>query len=166
MKPSMFLEIEDHPGESEDSDHEEWIDILSWSWGMSQSANTHMGGGGGQAQASVQDLNVVKFADKSTPALMHTCLTGKHVGAAKLVCTKATGNDKGGDLEYIVLEMEDIVISSVSTGGSGGESQMTETCSLNFAKCTYTYTMQGDDGGEGEAPSLEWDIKKGEGSIS
>lgn len=162
----MFLKVQDIDGESEDSDHEEWIDILSWSWGMSQAANTHMGGGGGMAQSSTQDLSVIKFCDRSTPALMHTCLTGNHIGKAELQCTKATGDDKGGALAYIVLVMEDIVVSSVGTGGSGAEDRMTESCTLNFAKCEYMYTVQGEDGAEGEQPTLEWDIKKGEGSIS
>ena len=166
MKPSMFLKIQDIPGESEDTDHNEWIDVLSWSWAMSQSANTHMGGGGGTGQASVQDLSVVKFCDKSTPALMHVCLTGKHISKAELQCTKASGSDKGGSLAYIVMIMEDIVISSVATGGSGGEDRMTENCSLNFSKCSYKYTVQTDEGGEGATPTLEWDIKLGEGSIS
>ena len=86
MKPSMFLKVQDHPGESEDTDHKAWIDVLSWSWGMSQSANTPMGGGGGTCQASVQDLAVVKFVDKSTPALMHASQTGMHVSKAELQC--------------------------------------------------------------------------------
>ena len=166
MKPSMFLKVQDHPGESEDTDHNEWIDILSWSWGMSQSANAQMGGGGGVAQASVQDLSCVKFCDKSTPALMHTCLTGKHIGKAELQCTKATGSDKGGALAYIVMVMEDIIISSVMTGHSSGADRMTESVTLNFAKVSYKYTVQTADGGEGETPTVEWNIKLGEGSIS
>lgn len=166
MKPSMFIKIENHPGESEDEDHKGWIDILSWSFGMSQSANAHMGGGGGHAQASVQDISIVKFVDKSTPALMHSSLSGKHIPSAELHCTKATGEDKGGALPYMVIKMNDVIISSVSTGGSGGEDRMTENISLNFAKFDYQYTVQTAAGGKGSKPKVEWDIKAGKGSVS
>jgi len=164
MKPSMFIKIQDHPGESEDDDHKEWIDVLSWSWGMSQSANTHMGGGGGQSQASVQDMSVVKFVDKSSPALQGSCLNGKHIPKAELHCTKAGGDNKA--LEYIKIVMEDVIISSVSTGGSGGEDRMTENVSLNFAKVEYHYTVQTVKGGAGAKPNSKWDIKAGKGSVS
>ena len=166
MKPSMFIKIDGIDGESEDDDHGGWIDILSWSYGMSQAATTHIGGGGSAAQASVQDVSFVKWVDKSTPALMHTSLTGKHVSKAELQCTKASGSDKGGSLAYIVMIMEDIVISSVSTGGSSGEAQMTESVTLNFAKVSYKYTVQTADGGSDATPTVEWDVKLGEGSIS
>ena len=164
MKPSMFIKFDGIDGECEDDDHKGWIDILSWSWGMSQSANTHMGGGGGQAQASVQDLSAVKFVDKSTPGLMHSCLVGKHIAKAELHCTKASGDNKA--LEYIIIKMDDVIISSVSTGGSGGEDRMTENVSLNFAKVEYQYTVQTKEGSAGSKPNVKWDIKAGKGSVS
>ena len=99
MKPSMFIKLDGIDGESEDDDHEKWIDILSWSWGMSQSASTHIGGGGSNAQASVQDVSFVKWVDKSTPGLMHCCLSGKHIAKAELHCTKS-GGDKWEDLTH------------------------------------------------------------------
>jgi type VI secretion system secreted protein Hcp len=162
----MFIKVQDHDGESEDEDHKGWIDILSWSWGMSQSATTHIGGGGGQAQASVQDISFVKWVDKSTPALMYSCCVGKHIPKAEIHCTKASGNDKGGELQYIVIKMDDVIISSVSTGGSGGEDRLTENVSLNFAKVEYQYTVQTAQGGAGAKPKVTWDVKAGRGSVS
>ena len=164
MKPSMFIKIDGHDGESEDDDHTGWIDVLSWSFGMSQSASAHIGGGGSQAQANVQDLSFVKWVDKSTPALMHSCCVGKHVSKAELHCTKASGDNKA--LEYIIIKMDDVIISSLSTGGSGGEDRMTENVSLNFAKVEYQYTVQTKEGAGGAKPKVTWDIKKGSGSIS
>ncbi len=164
MKPSMFIKIDSHDGESEDDDHSGWIDILSWSWGMSQSANAHMGGGGSNAQASVQDVNFVKWVDKSSPALMHSCLVGKHILKAELHCTKSGGDNKA--LSYIVGKFDDVIISSVSTGGSGAEDRLTENVSLNFAKVEWEYVVQTKEGGAGAKPKLTWDIKKGKGSIS
>ena len=164
MRPSMFIKIDGIDGESEDDDHKGWIDILSWSWGMSQSASAHIGGGGSNAQASVQDVNFVKFVDKGTAAIMHCCLSGKHIAKAELHCTKAGGDNKA--LEYIIVKMDEVIISSCSTGGSGGEDRLTENVSLNFAKVEYQYTVQTKEGAAGAKPKFDWDIKKGKGSVS
>ena len=53
------------------------------------------------------------------------------------------------------------IISSISTGGSGGEDRMTENFSLNFGKVEYEYTPQSDVGGTGTATKSIWDIKAG-----
>ena len=164
MRPSQFIKIDGHDGESEDDDHKGWIDCLSWSWGVSQAASTHIGGGGSSAQCSVQDLNFVKWVDKSTPALMHSCCVGKHITKAELHCTKASGDNKA--LEYIIIKMEDCIVSSISCGGSGAEDQLTENVSLNFAKVEYQYTVQTKEGAAGAKPKMDWDVKKGKGSIS
>ena len=164
MKNNMFIKIDGHDGESEDDDHTGWIDILSWNWAISQSASTHVGGGGTNAQADVQDIMFTKWVDKSTPALMHSCLVGKHITKAELHCTKHGGDNKA--LEYIIIKMDDVIISALSTGGGSGDDRMTEHVSLNFAKVEYQYTVQTKEGAAGSKPKVEWDIKKGKGSVA
>lgn len=159
MKASMFAKFDGLPGDSEDGKHKEWIDLLSWSWGVSQSANTHLAKGGGRAQASVGDLSLVKHVDKATPDLMKACLTGKHFPWVKLACTKAGGDE---NFDFVKIQMDDVVISSVSTGGHGGEDSMTESVSLNFAKVSYTYAEQAADGSEGAKGEAKFDIRAGE----
>ena len=142
----MFLKLEGVEGESKGHDHEGEIDILAWSWGMSQSGTFHTGGGGGAGKVSVQDLSCTKYVDKASPVLARYCATGKHFPKGVLTVRKA-----GGDaLEYIIIELEKILVSSVSTGGSQGEELLTENITLNFAKFNYKYVPQADDG-SGEA---------------
>ncbi len=155
MATDAFLKIEGIKGESQDKTHKDEIDILSWSWGQSQSATTHIGGGGGGGRVNFQDLAIVKYIDKSTPPLMQHCADGKHISSATMVIRKAAGNKQ---LEYITLKMEDIIISSISSGGSGAEDRITESITLNFAKFDYKYIEQKNDGGEGAKPQLKWNI--------
>ena len=61
-------------------------------------------------------------------------------------------------VEYVKIKMEDVLITSVSTGGSGGEDRLTENVSLNFAKVSVDYTPQKDDGSPGTAIPYSWDI--------
>ena len=156
MAVDMFIKIGDIKGESVDSDHKDEIDVLAWSWGMAQSGTMHMGGGGGAGKVNVQDLSVTKYIDKSTPMLMLKCCQGEHIAKAKLVCRKAGGKA----LEYVTIEMEDVLISSIQTGGSGGEERMTENVVLNFAKVKTDYQPQKKDGSkDGGAISMGWDIE-------
>ena len=138
MAVDMFIKIGDIVGESEDKTHKEKIDVLAWSWGMSNSGTTHTGGGGGAGKANVQDLSFTKYIDASSNALLKACCEGKHYPDATLIVRKAGGTP----VEYVVLKMEEVLITSVSTGGSGGEDRLTENVTLNFAKFMYKFQPQ------------------------
>ena len=154
MAVDMFLKVEGIEGESKDKGHGKEIDVLAWSWGMSQSGTSHVGGGGGAGKVNVQDLSLTKYIDKSSPDLMLACCNGKHLGEAKLTVRKAGESP----LEYLIITMTDVLISSVSTGGSGGEDRLTENVTLNFAKVKVEYTEQTAKGGAGAKPKMGWDI--------
>jgi len=154
MAVDIFLKLDGVTGESQDSVHKDEIDVLSWSWGMSQSGTTHMGGGGGSGKVSVQDLSLTKYLDASSPTLQKFCANGKHVATGTLTVRKAGENP----LEYLKIDLEEIIISSVSTGGSGGEDRLTENISLNFKKFHTTYTPQDEGGGAGAAVEAKWNI--------
>lgn len=143
MAVDMFLNIKGVPGESRDKAHKGEIDILAWSWGMSQSGTMHMGGGGGGGKANFQDLSFTAYYEKSTPKLMELCATGGHIPEATLVCRKAGGKQE----EVIIYKMTDLLVSSVSVGGSGGEDRQTVNFTLNFAKIETKYKEQKPDGG-------------------
>jgi type VI secretion system secreted protein Hcp len=154
MAVDIFLKLDGVTGEAQDSVHKDEIDVLSWSWGLSQSGTTHMGGGGGTGKVSVQDISVTKYLDASSPTLQKFCANGKHVATGTLTVRKAGENP----LEYLKIDLEEIIISSVSTGGSGGEERLTENISLNFRKFHTTYTPQAADGTAGAAVEAKWNI--------
>ena len=155
MSVDMFLKIDGITGEAQDSVHKNEIDVLAWSWGASQSGNTHTGGGGGAGKVNVQDLSITKYIDKSSPIVLGKCCTGEHIKSALLTVRKAGPNP----LEYIKLQLTDVLVSSISMGGSGGEDRLTENISLNFAKFKFEYSPQKADGSaEGVVP-FAYDIK-------
>lgn len=155
MAVDMFLELEKVKGESKDKTHKDKIDILAWSWGMSQSGTMHMGGGGGSGKVSVQDISFTKYIDKASADMLKACCEGKHFKNAKLIVRKAGGSP----LEYLIIEMEKVLVSSVSTGGSGGEDRLTENVTLNFGKVKVKYQPQKEDGSkDGGVLEMGWDI--------
>jgi len=154
MAVDMFLKIDDIEGESVDDVHAGEIDILSWSWGMSQSGTTHTGPGGGAGKVNVQDLSFVHYVDKSSANLMKMCCNGKHFEEATLVVRKAGEMP----LEYLILTMKGGLISSVSTGGSGGEDRITENITLNFSEFKTEYVPQMADGSGDASIIVGWNI--------
>ncbi len=155
MAVDMFIKIDNIKGESKDKAHEGETDVLSWSWGMSQSGTMHVGGGGGAGKVHVADLNFTKWMDKGSTDLMLACCKGTHIPKAVLVVRKAGGSP----VEYLTITMEEVLIASVSTGGSGGEDRLTESVSLNFAKVKVKYIEQTAEGGEGDKPEMAWNIQ-------
>ena len=154
MAVDMFIKIGDIKGESRDSKHKEEIDVLAWSWGMSNSGTAHLGGGAGAGKVNVQDLSLTKYIDASSNALITAACNGKHYPEAVLVVRKAGEKP----LEYIKITLNEVLITSVSTGGSGGEDRLTENVTLNFAKFKYEYTPQKADGSGDAAKTATWDI--------
>ena len=154
MAVDMFLELKDVKGESRDSVYKEKIDILAWSWGASNSGTSHSGGGSGAGKANFQDISITKYVDSSSAPLLQFVTQGKHIETGKLVVRKAGENP----LEYIVIELGQILITSVQTGGSGGEERLTENITLNFADYKYIYTPQQADGSGDTAVDWAWNI--------
>jgi type VI secretion system secreted protein Hcp len=155
MAVDMFLKLEGIKGESADDKHKGEIDVLAWSWGASQSGTMHTGGGGGAGKANFQDVSVTKWIDKSSHALLKAVAVGQHIKSAMLTVRKAGEKP----LEYYKLTMNDCLISSVSTGGSGGEDRLTENISINFGNFTMEYTPQKEDGSGDAVLPFGFDIK-------
>lgn len=130
------------------------IDILAWSWGMSQSGTTHTGGGGGAGKASFQDISFTKYIDSSTNALMTALAKGSHIPEVKLMVRKAGE----GQQKYILITMKEVLVTSISTGGSGGEDRLTENVTLNFAEVKFDYTPQDGKGGMAADKTFAWNI--------
>lgn len=155
MAVDMFMKIETVTGESVDKTHAGEIDVLAWSWGASQSGTTHQGGGGGSGKVSVQDLSFTKYVDSSSSVLLKGVCEGTHFDKAKLTVRKAGGTP----VEYIIIEMKEVIITSLSTGGSGGEDRLTENVTLNFAEVKFSYQEQDPKGAKkGGAKDYSFDI--------
>lgn len=162
MALDMFIDMGPIKGESRDKANKDKIDILAWSWGMSQSGTTHTGGGGGAGKASFQDLSFTKYIDSSTNALMNALAKGKHLEEVTLMVRKAGD----GQQKYIGIKMEEVLVTSISTGGSGGEDRLTENVTLNFAKVSFAYTPQDSKGTVAGDKTFAWNIAENDGNVA
>lgn len=155
MAVDMFLKMPPVKGESRDKKHKEEIDVLAWSWGCSNSGTAHMGGGAGAGKVNVSDLTVQKYVDSSSTDLLFACCNGTHFDEALLTVRKAGGK---APIEYVKITMNEVLITSVQSGGAEADDRIRETCSLNFAKVKVEYTGQDEKGAASATMTMEWDI--------
>lgn len=152
-----FLKIEGVDGESADGKHKGEIDVESFSWGASNSGGMGYGGGGGAGKVSMQDFAFSKRLDKSSPVLMQTCASGKHIAKAIFYARKAGGEQ----MEYLKITFSDILISSYQVSPSGGPI-CNDNISFNFSKVEMEYSPQGATGSKEGNVVKGWDVKKNE----
>jgi type VI secretion system secreted protein Hcp len=141
-----FLKLDGIEGESTDARHKNEIEVLSWSWGVSQSSPTTATGRASAAKTCLSDIAFTKLIDKSTPLLLADAASGTFIKNATLVGRKAGKEQQ----EYIKIVLKDVIITSFSTGASGGATP-TEQVTLGFGAMDMEYKVQKDDGSLGEA---------------
>jgi type VI secretion system secreted protein Hcp len=156
MAADIFAKIGDIKGESVDAKHKDEIEVLSFSWGLTNAGSAAPGGGGGAGKATFQDLSIVHRIDKASPALMLACATGKHLPDATITHRKAGK----GQHEYLIVKMNDIIITGVTHGGASGQPDTgSETVSLAFAKVHLEYRPQRPDGSPDTGVHFKYDLK-------
>jgi type VI secretion system secreted protein Hcp len=150
----IFAKLGDIKGESLDEKHKDQIEVVSWSWGVSNSAQVGgAGSGGGAGKASFHDLSFTHKIDKASPVLMQSCATGQHLKEATITHRKAGK----GQQEYLVIKMNDVIITSVVDGDNQGTH--TETVSLAFSKIDVEYRPQKPDGTLDAGIHFKYDLK-------
>ena len=153
MASDIFAKIGDIKGESLDDKHKDEIEVLSFSWGVTNAA-VISGGGAGAGKATFQDLSIVHQIDKASPLLLKACATGTHLKDATITHRKAGK----GQQEYLVVKLNDVIITGVTHGGASGQ-PISESVTLAFAKVDLEYKPQKPDGSLDAGIHFKYDLK-------
>jgi len=155
----MFLYLNGITGESIDEQHDDWIDVLSYSHGISQPGADSITSGISRSamRSEHQGFTIAKYLDKSSPKLALYCCSGTHIPEVILELCYATG-DK---LRFMEYTLSDVIVSSVSPSGSveSGEARPLEEVSFSYSRIEWKYTEM--DPGTGKAKGnveAEWDL--------
>ena len=156
MATDIFAKIGDIKGESLDSKHKDEVEVLSWSWGVSQSGSIRTGGGGGgEGKATFNDFNFTHHVDKASPLLLKACATGEHIKDGTITVRKAGK----GQQEFLIIKMNDVIVTSVAVSGSGDTAATVESIALRFGKVDLEYKPQKADGSLDAGVHFKYDIK-------
>jgi type VI secretion system secreted protein Hcp len=155
MTTNIHLKLGDIKGESTDSVHRGEIDVLSWAWGMGNPTSVAASGGSGTGKVQIQEIHFVHHIDKASPNIMKMCATGEHLPEAILSQRKPGSVPQ----EYLVIKLNDVIVTSVSDSGSSGSDQPAESVALAFAKVDLEYKPQKPDGSLEVGIHFKYDIK-------
>jgi type VI secretion system secreted protein Hcp len=101
-----------------------------------------------------QDMTVTKYLDSASPVLNQSCCEGKMFPQVDIIVGRA---DSGSIVELMRYTMKNVLISSISIGGGGGDKPV-ETLTLNYAHITWRFSAQEPQAGKGGGVEGKWDL--------
>lgn len=155
MAFDAFLQLTGADGESKDSALSGQIQLQSFSFGASNTGSASHGTGMGTGKSQMQDFSFIPTMDKATPKLFLFCANGKHIDKGVLSVQKS-GGDK---MVFYKTTFSDILVSSFTCSGGGGDDLPHVSVTFNFTKIEMEYTPQNQDGSKGGAVLAGWDVK-------
>ena len=154
-----FLKIDGIDGESTDAAHKGAIDIDSFSFGMHQASSGGFGSGAGTGKVQFQDMQFTEKVSKASPNLFLKCATGTHFKKVELFMRKA-GGGANTPSDFMVITLQDCLISSYQLGGSQGSGDLPEEkISFTFGAVEFLYRPQNSDGTSAPPIRTAWDLK-------
>jgi type VI secretion system secreted protein Hcp len=155
MAQDIFLKLDGIKGESQDDQHRDEIELVSFSFGASNFVRASAGGGGGAGKVTLQDFHFVMNTNVASPTLFLSCASGKHISSAVL-SVRRTGTTH----DFLTYKFTDVIISSYQTAGKGTDLSPTDQISLNFVKIESDFTQVGIKGELGDVISGSWDVQE------
>ena len=146
----IFLKIGDIKGESTDAKHKGEIDVLAWSWGFVGPSRNSPGVPqrpvGPPKEACAQSISFTKFTDAASPLLMANAALGTNIPSATLAVRRSEQAE-----DFLLMTLKDVIISGISSGGSGGEDIPTENVTLSYSTARVAVKSGGSKGEVGDA---------------
>ena len=157
MASDAYLQIDGIKGESADSAHQGWIEIVSAHWGVVQprSSTVSTSGGHTTGHSEHRTLSLSKLADLASPILMQHCSMGKTIPKAKLEFMRADG--EGQPVKYYQIELENVMLYHMDQVMRAGGLLLDEV-GLCFSAVKWTYTQQKIGGDAGGSTAGGWDL--------
>ena len=136
MSVAMFLKMDGITGESKSYDYKGWSDVVSWSWGMSSNRNSaqlH-----DDDKTSFKEISITKRVGMDSTDIMLLYAQGKTVNNVEFIIIPVVGA-RDAKQKYLSMRMENVVIKSITTGGSAAEDFFKENIILLFDKIRFVY---------------------------
>jgi type VI secretion system secreted protein Hcp len=158
MAFDVYLQIDGIKGESTDSGHKDWIELLSHSASTQPPAPA---AAASTASVQMQGFHFVKKVDKASPKLYQAATTGTHIPKVTIEVMKSKGGTKQ---KFMTIKMEQVYVNSMSSARLGGSVRIpqttlpsgtglaakpaspppphTETISLSYGSIQWAYSQQ------------------------
>ncbi len=155
---SAFIKIGDIVGECQDSEHEGWTDLESFSQGMSKPGGGATGQSRMRGDVICDDFHCVKELDKSSPKIAEAVCLGTVFPEVKIDVT-ASVQGAGRTTFYSYL-LKEVMVTSYQLSGSGqSDTVPMEDFSLNYEDITVTYHEVDSAGTERGTIEFNFNVK-------
>jgi len=150
------LKIDEIPGESLRSNHEDEIDFHALRWQIRQNTSAQVGKGRTQGRAEVTELILNKYIDASSPDLALACLKSQNFPEMVATLRKDSGDEP---LDYFIITMKDVIVSRYEILGTPENTNLVEEqIGLVFQLVEIGYTVQNEDYTPGDEFTMAYDI--------
>jgi type VI secretion system secreted protein Hcp len=151
-----FMLLDGVQGESNDSKHKDWIDILSYTQTYRNTAPAVGGGGAGAAKVTCGDVTVLKSIDKSSPRLIEGVVSGANFKSAKIDFVIASAQTQTA---YYNVAITDVQIVAVEQTDQPDDARIVERVTLRGGRFEYTYREQDAKGQLGPDIKFTYDCR-------
>jgi type VI secretion system secreted protein Hcp len=133
MDNFYHLKLEGITGESSIEGHLGEIQLTEWNFSAAYPPKTGSSiGVSGKGRPAVSDLSCTARISRATPSLFEYSVSGRAIKSAKLTASKR-GTSRG---DFLVIDLEDVVITSYQARGSSDGEAPWETFTLAFVRIT------------------------------
>lgn len=147
MAPSTmayFAKYEGVDGESQDANHEKWIEVLSIDWGVHQPGSGATGPARRRGDVEIDDFIITFNYEKAAPKLLEKCLKGEVIPKLEVELTTTL---QGASQTYLKYELSNVSITSYDVSGQADSGMPpTVTVANNFEEIKVTYTEYDEEG--------------------
>ncbi len=143
LKFTKKTNSKDIPGESTDSEHKGWIEVLSWNQGIHQptSATASTAGGHSAERCEHVPMTFSKEVDKASVYLWEAC-SAAYAYDVEIRFFRASGTVR---TNYLTIKLTDAIVASTETRVQA-EGLPGETFTLKYAKVVWAYKGSQADG--------------------
>ena len=157
---AAFAKFDGIDGESQDANHENWIDLIAIQESISIPTSATTGGTRVRGAPQFDDIVLTKELDKSSVKLREKLAQGAVIPKLEIELTATYG---GARQTYFRYELKNVQITSLSINASGGEGvPVTEVVSVNFEEIKWTYTEFDAEGNSKGNVEATWNVERGE----
>jgi type VI secretion system secreted protein Hcp len=153
MAVDYYLKLDGIEGEATTTGFEKQIQLLSFSWGGSQVTSVAGTGGSGAGKVDLSDFSIMKYYDKSSPAMFKSLISGTHIKTGVVSATKAGGGGK----PFLKISFGEMFVTSSQISASS--EIPSESVSFSYNTIKVEYSTQNEQGILTAVGAVSYDVK-------
>jgi len=154
MAVDYFLDVDGIPGESQDSNFKNKIQLMSWSWGASNISSVSGTGGSGAGKVDISDFSCMTYFDKATPKFFKSITKGIHVSKGTLSAVKSGADGK----PYLKVNFTEIFVTGLQMSASS--EVPTVSLSFTYNEIGIDYSVQDEKGNLTSTGEVKYSLKQ------